>query len=56
MNTQIVKKATVELDENQLLDVLITMNNHYRNHPNRESRNDLKEIIRVLSDALDEIL
>ena len=55
MNSQLLKKASVELDENQLWNILIVMNKHYRDHVNRSSRSDLKKIVEVLSDAVGEL-
>lgn len=52
MNSQLVKKTSVELDENQLWNILIVMNKHYRDHANRGSRSDLRKIVEVLSDAV----
>ena len=52
MKTQTLKVAEVQLEENQLWNLLIVMNRHYRQHPNREERTDLKQIVDVLSAAV----
>ena len=52
MNSQTVKVAAVKLDENQLWNMLIVMNRHYRQHPNLHQRSDLKEIVDVLMEAV----
>ena len=55
MNTALVKTVKVELDENQLTNLALIMHKYYRDHPNRGSRSDIKEIVDVLVDALDKL-
>ena len=55
MNTSLVKTINVELDEYQLTNLAIIVNRYYRDHPNRGSRSDIKEILDVLVNALDNL-
>jgi hypothetical protein len=55
MNSQVVKVTDVQLDEYQLTNLAIIVQKHYRDHPNRGSRGDLRELLQVLTDALEDI-